>query len=298
MIITHNVMLGRIIRGTWRLSVFNLVVCCASWVAAQHLVINYFKVPLILPTLVGTALAFAVGFHNNQAYDRWWEGRIIWGAIVNESRTWARQCIQYLQGSIGQELIRTLVFRQIAFVHALRENLRYQNTADFTRYLTKSDLKYVEKYSNKHNAILDLQSSALNSIYEQGAIDGFKFMELNKSLTVLCNEMGKAERIKNTVFPTTYNYYSKVFIWLLASSVTMVLTETMGPWSILFGFLVGYVFLTTHEMGNALLEPFIVIPTGVALDQITRTIEINLLEMLNEQEIPEPIQPVNNEYIM
>jgi ion channel-forming bestrophin family protein len=298
MIITENVTLGRIISGTWKLSVFNFFTCLASWAMYNYIVRHHFEFPTILPTLLGTALAFAVGFHNNQAYDRWWEGRIIWGAIVNESRTWARQCIQYIADDTQRSLVRTLVLRHLAFVHALRENLRMVNDHTYQKYLSDEEITHVERSSNKHNAILDLQSASLGKAYTTGIIDGFRFIELNKSLTALCNEMAKAERIKNTVFPTTYNYYSRMFIWLLTASVTMVLTDSIGPWSIMFGFLVGYVFSTIHEIGNALLNPFVMIPTGIPLDQITRTIEINVLEMLGDKKIPGPIQPIKGEYVM
>ena len=81
-------------------------------------------------------------------------------------------------------------------------------------------------------------------------------------------------------------------------STTFVITDMVGAWSILYGTLIGYIFLTTHAIGQTLLNPFEPIPTGISLDQITRTIEINLLETLGESEIPEPIKSVNNEYIM
>ena len=110
--------------------------------------------------------------------------------------------------------------------------------------------------------------------------------------------MGKSERIKNTIFPPTYNFYTRVFVWILMISTTFVIANLVGAWSILYGTLIGYIFLTTHSIGLTLLNPFEPVPSGISLDQITRTIEINLLESLNESEIPEPIKIINNEYIM
>lgn len=110
--------------------------------------------------------------------------------------------------------------------------------------------------------------------------------------------MGKSERIKGTVFPPTYNFYTRVFIWILIISTTFVITNMVGAWSILYGALIGYIFITIHSIGQSLLNPFEPVPTGISLDQITRTIEINLLETLGESEIPEPIVSVNNDYVM
>ena len=81
-------------------------------------------------------------------------------------------------------------------------------------------------------------------------------------------------------------------------STTFVIADIVGAWSILYGALVGYIFITVHSIGQSLLNPFENIPSGISLDQIVRTIEINLLESLDESEIPEPIKIVNSEYIM
>jgi len=121
---------------------------------------------------------------------------------------------------------------------------------------------------------------------------------MNRIIVNFCSGMGKAERIKNTVFPPTYKYYTRVFIWVLIVSTTFELTPLIGMWAVLFGILIGYIFLTTHAIGQAILNPFESKPNGIPLDQITRTIEINLLEALKEKGIPEPIQSIKNEYVM
>lgn len=136
------------------------------------------------------------------------------------------------------------------------------------------------------------------NLYSTNRIDGFKFLELNKMLINFCNEMGQSERISNTVFPTTYNFYIKAFIWVFIISVTMVTAQTVGAWSIMLGVFIGYVFLTIHKIGQSLINPFLNMPTGIPLNQITRTIEINMLQTIEESEIPNPIESVDGEYIM
>lgn len=191
-----------------------------------------------------------------------------------------------------------MIYRHIAFLYVLKEALRGRKDEQLGKYLTAEEGREIELHHNKQNALLLKQSADLNALYQQGHIDGFKFMEMNQTITSFCNEMGKSERIRNTVFPTTYNYYTKTFIWIFIVSVTVVTSNLIGAWSILFGSLVGYVFLTIHNIGLLLINPFEFIPTGIPLDQITRTIEINLLEMLGEKDVPEPVRTVNDEYIM
>lgn len=304
MLISRNVRIGRIISGTGWYALFDLLTCVAAYLVNEYIVRDYFVFPALIPSILGTALAFFVGFNNNQSYDRWWEARKIWGALVNDSRTWARQIMHYTSTSdylSAEELSglrRTAIRRHIAFLYALKKNLRKSDTREHGEFLVSEELADVEKASNVPNAILSYQTAFVDNLYKKEAIDGFRFTEMNRMIVNFCDEMGKSERIANTVFPTTYNYYTRGFIWIFIVSTTMVTDNAIGYWSILFGALVGYVFLTTHSIGQALVDPFEPLPTGVPLDHITRTIEINLLEMLGEAEIPKPIQSVDGEYIL
>jgi len=304
MIITKKIRIKRVIIGTWKSALLVVLVCTASYFFSKWNFLDVNDVPAVIPSILGTALAFFIGFNNNQAYDRWWEARKIWGALVNDSRSWARQINAYLSvpdGQLKENLIekkKTAIFRHIAFLYALKGNLRNENIDDFGKYISQQELEKIKSQSNIHNAILNIQSSELEVLYRDNWIDGFRFIELNKMLIRFSDEMGKSERIKNTVFPPTYNFYTRVFIWVMMISTTFVVADVVGAWSIFYGALIGYIFIVIHHIGQVLLNPFENVPSGISLDQITRTIEINLLESLGESEIPEPIKIVNNEYIM
>jgi len=304
MLLTKNIKIKRVLIGTWKNSLFVVLVCTLSFLFSEYVFHEVVDLPAVIPTILGTALAFFIGFNNNQAYDRWWEARKIWGALVNDSRSWARQINYYLSLPEGQtkaelfEKKKTAIFRHISFLYALKANLRNEKNNDYKKYISQQELEKVEGQTNIHNAILNIQSSELETLRRENWIDGFRFIELNKMLIRFSDEMGKSERIKSTVFPPTYNFYTRIFIWILMISTTFVITSMVGVWSILYGTLIGFIFLATHAIGQTLLNPFEPVPTGIALDQITRTIEINLLETLGESEIPEPIVSVNNEYVM
>jgi putative membrane protein len=280
------------------------MVCLVAFLINEYFLIQYLQLPAIVPTILGTALAFFIGFNNNQAYDRWWEARKIWGGLVNDSRSWARQVLHYTSVASpflasDLEIIRhKLIRRQIGFVYALKENLRGTTDKGYRTFMSPDDVATIEKESNKANAILTLQSKDIAALNQAGVIDGFKLLAINDIIVRLCDEMGQSERIKNTIFPTTYSYYSRFFIWIFIICVTIVTADLVHFWSILLGTLVGYVFLTIHTIGQALLNPFDVIPTGIPLDQISRTIEINLLESIGEKDIPQPIRNVDKDVVM
>lgn len=304
MIIAKNIRISKIITGSGFNLILLILVCSASYLIDIFIFKDYVEVPSIVPGILGPALAFFIGFNNNQAYDRWWEARKIWGALVNDSRSWARQLIYYTSANSAEEinelrkLRRRTIYRHIAFLYALKENLRGSDEKEYKKFLNSKEYELLVSKSNTHNAILNEQSKDLEYITNRGWIDGFRFVEMNKTITKFCDQMGMSERIKNTVFPSTYVFYTKIFIWFLIISMTFVSADLVDFWSIPIGVFVGYVFLVTHSVGLTILNPFEPSPSGISLDQITRTIEINLLESLGEKEIPPPIQSINNEYIM
>ena len=303
MIITPNVRISRILEITWKTDFLILISCLLTYEADRYVLSEWFHLPPLIPTVIGTALAFFIGFNTNQAYDRWWEGRKIWGSLVNNSRTWARGILAYTddEGADTDELARMrtlMIHRQIAFLYALKSALRGRDPEDYHSYLSPEEIVQVEAHSNKQNAILMLQSQTLDWALRRGWINEFKFLHLNEVLVALTEDMGQAERIKNTVFPTTYHSFTRIIIWLFGVLITIIASETTGPWSILIGSLVSFVFQTTHIIGMSLLNPFEFTSSGVPLNQITRTIEINLLQMIGEGEVPQPVTPVRGEYVM
>lgn len=281
-----------------------MTTCIVAFLLHEFWLKKLFTFPTFIPTVIGTALAFFIGFNNNQAYDRWWEARQIWGSIVNNSRTWTRLLMNHTNTSDKlshddlEHIRKRMIKRHIAFLYVLKSYLRKEQSQEYMTYLQDGDTNKIDGQSNLHNAILSIQSAELEQLYKAEAIDGYKFLELHQTLTSFCDDMGKSERIRNTVFPTTYNYYSRLFIWIFVYSITMSLTDTIGAWSIVFGSLVGYIFFTIQALGQTLIEPFEDIASGVALNQITRTIEINLLEMLGEENIPAPVESIRGEYVM
>lgn len=290
---------SEIIQQTWRVDLIMIVSCAVAHFSRSYLFAKHIEVSPYIPTVLGTAIAFFIGFNNNQAYDRWWEARKIWGEIVNDSRTWGRDLLSYVDKNPESEvMVRRMILRHIDFLYALKHNLRDRMGKLQLKYLAPEERENVLKFSNVHNAILQNNSKDLKAVYDNKWIDGFEFLQLDAMLVKFSNEMGMSERIKNTIFPTTYSYLTKAFIWIFVVTFTLVISQYMGIYSIFVGWMVGFVFVSTQINGMNLVNPFKKHPVTVPISQITRTIEINLLEMMGEKDIPEPVKPINNAYIL
>ncbi len=294
MLLGKTLSLFRIVKFTWKADILMLLFCSIIYLIDAKL-LPHFMLPIAFPALMGTAIAFFVGFNNNQAYDRWWEARIIWGGIVNDSRSWARNLIAYNQDN---NATKRMIYRHIAFLYALRTSLRKYSDLDFHKYLSNSDLLQLDNCKHVANKLLTIQAHELKTLKLENKIDQFEFANLNGLIQNFCESMGKSERILNTIFPTNYIYFTKIFIWLFIALITLSTSSLVGASSIILGWMMGLVFNTIHLNGMNLMNPFEHNPSGIPLNSITRNIEINLLQELGEEAIPEPIKAINGEYIL
>ena len=222
-----------------------LVVCLYYF-----LELGWLKFPWTPLALIGTAVAFVIGFQNNSAYGRIWEARKIWGGIVNTSRTFG----MFVQDMITNEHrssplpkdelnheIKSLTYRHIAWMTALRHAMRaakpwetvvHERTnkewsemvhppewdstleEDLLPYLSKEDLGYVMSKNNKQTALLYLQSHHIRKLKEEGAIWEFSFLHLESVLEELFTLQGKSERIKNFPYPRHFASLNHYFMWV------------------------------------------------------------------------------------
>lgn len=301
MLLRDKLSFVQVFRLTWRLDLMILFFCTLAYLADTYWLKRHVAIPVTLSTVMGTAIAFFIGFNNNHAYGRWWEGRKIWGQLVNDSRSWARSLLSFCDQSASDEaphVARRMIFRHIGFLYALKASLRKTGDPYYEGYLSKQEAEDVAGNSNIPNAILNIQAADLQLLREQGAVDGFLFRDMNQLLMNHCNDMGKCERIRNTAFPPSYLFFTRVFIWIFVIMNTLLLAESIGYWSVIFGWLFGFVFHVTHQNGISIMNPFEQNMMSLPLDSITRTIEINLLEMLGHQPLPSPVEAIDGQYLL
>jgi putative membrane protein len=260
-----------------------------DWIALPH-------IPL---ALYGSAIGIILAFRNNSAYSRWWEARTLWGAVVNNSRSWGRQVLTGMRATAPGEVAelnamkKRLVYHQIAYVHALRQHLRgLEPWWELKSILPEDELTDLEGQKNVPLALQVRMGAMLDDCLERGWIDPMQWRALDESLNDLADAQGGAERIKNTPMPKQYDYFPQLFVQIYCVLLPLALVTNMGWFTPLGSTMVGFMFLALDKIGRDLEDPFDNTIYDVPLTSITRGIEISLRQMMGETELPAPEKPV------
>lgn len=249
------------------------------------------EMPLTIPTFIGTAISILLSFKLSQSYDRWWEARKVWGAIVNDSRSFVVQ-LQTLTSNGNDPVIKQIAFRQIAWCYSLGQTLRGLNPMEnLDQFLSPEDLEELQLHQNKPLALIQLNGKALKLLKEAGQLDVFAHMQLDDTLVRLCDSQGKSERIKSTVFPVTYSLFLHAIIYLFVITLSISLKDIGAMFEIPLLMLISIAFLLLEKSATHMQDPFENRPTDTAVTAIARTIEINIKQLLKETDIPQPYQP-------
>ena len=273
----------------------------ATWLSNRFIEIE--EPTTLLPSIAvfGTVMSLFLAFKTNESYNRWWEARILWGSMVNYSRSFARQVINLINVEVAvavkskEELSaihKQLVYRHIGYINAVRLSLRKQSSwEELEPFLNEKERLEVTNQANVATQIIHRQAQQLKAVFQSNNND-FRYMQLDSSLNEFYNIQGGCERIKNTVFPRIYSHLTTVFTWLFAFSLIFSLVDEFN-WQILaMRILVAYVFLTLEKISRSLKDPFENLISDTPMTAICRTIEIDLREMLGEQATPPPIEPI------
>lgn len=266
------------------------------------------SIPVAVPALLGTIISLLLAFRSNQAYDRWWEARILWGAIVNDSRSLARQILSFVDNPYGldeiEEFKSRFIKRQIAWCFALSQGLRgHSASKGLERYLDKDELQFIKKQRNVTVALLELHAMDLKKALIEGWINQYQQIEIDKTLTALCNHMGGSERIKNTIFPVTYSKYINMSIHLFIVLLPFGLIEYFGYMEVPVVIAIATFFLLVEKMAVHLQDPFENKPTDTPTTTICRNIEKDLCQMLDDNKLYEDkphaeMAPIGSYYIL
>ena len=289
--------------------------------------------PLAPLGTIGVAVAFYVGFKNNQSYDRFWEARKIWGGIVNVSRSWGNQTMTYVSsatadGSVDKSVVdktrETLIYRHLAWITALRYQLRRKTQWGFepkglprklvqptdvealkkqaVEFLGETELQTVCSYKNAATQILRKQGEHLRKLIEESPrlIEEFRLISMMDLITEMYALQGKCERIKNTPFPRQYAYFSSVFVWIFIFLLPFgIVGEFANRGALIWltvplTLVISWIFYTMETVGDTSEDPFENFVNDVPMTALCRTIEIDLRQMLGETDVPSPVEAVND----
>lgn len=251
-----------------------------------HPIFRKVSLPLSVPAMVGTVVSLLMAFRTAQSYERWWEARTIWGAIVNDSRTLIRQFIQFVPENSKEE-VKQFAERQIIWTYALGQALRKEKfSRKIQSYLDIHQIRAV----NIPNALLDKHSETIKKLSSEEIITEFRQVQLNETIARLCDSMGKCERIKNTVFPRSYSLLVHTLIYVFATILPFGLDDSQLTVEIVMTVLMPTLFIAIEKTAIIMQDPFENTPVDTPMTALAQTIEINLLEMIGEKEIPVKVQ--------
>ena len=334
MYVRRDIRWSIVMRFAWRnlvkFTLWSLAVTAAYvWLKPQNINIS---IPFAPISTIGIAVAFYVGFKNSQSYDRFWEGRKIWGGVVNYSRTWANQVLTYVNNRYTSDPLppealhaihHELIYRHIAWINALRIQLRKTTmldrenlsfTPDFQlqqdrectdqigAFLQQEEFDDVLAKANTATHLVKNQGRQLRQLESEGLVENFRHIDMMQTLEEMYNLQGKCERIKNTPFPRQYAFFSAVCVWIFVLLVPLGLVaefDKLGTdayiWlTIPFSIIISWIFTTIEIVGDNSEDPFENYVNDVPMTALCRTIEIDLREMLDETELPEKVQPVGD----
>lgn len=272
---------GKIKGGLLLVTIYSIVIA----ILYNNFHVTRITIPISVPMVLGTVISLLLGFRSNQAYDRWWEARIIWGAIVNDSRSLTRQITSFVSNPYEDEDIEAFkskfVRRQIAWCYALSHSLRGEDPfQSITRLLDEDEVIYLSKFRNVPSGILKLHEMDLIHAMKMGWINEYQQVEIDKTLTRLCDSMGKCERIKNTVFPSTYSLYIHFALNLFIMLLPFGIIEYLGFMEIPLVIAISASFMLIEKMAIHLQDPFENKPTDTPMTTISKTIETDLKQIL------------------
>lgn len=291
----HGSALARTVLRIIAVTLFSVVVTTAQLltnIEAYSLTVTPF-------TLIGLALAIFLGFRNNAAYDRYWEGRKLWGQMVNSARSFSREVLTLMQPPSEEEkaarhLQEDLVRRMIAYTHSLRHHLRESTPfEELANYIPGEELALMQSQKNVPNAILlDIARRVARAVqndwlseYDQGVIE--------RTLTDISNVQGGCERIKNTPIPFTYTILTHRIVASYLFSLPFGIVHTVGWLTPVVVLLISHAFLGLDDIGDEIDQPFGTEPQHLPLTALCRTIEVNLLQSIDVEDVPALLQPVN-----
>jgi ion channel-forming bestrophin family protein len=293
-----------ILRNAWPLLLLWCAVSAIAYTLYFKLGIKHIALPFAPIGVLGTALSIFLGFRNSSSYDRWWEARKIWGGIVNSSRNFSRQVLTLADSNNVAEnknRQREFIYRHLAWINALRFQLRGQtNTPQWNeelgKFLSTEELQQLQSAKNKATQLMLTQGKAIAIAARAGMFDDFRHMQLDNTLSEFYNLQGACERIKNTPLPRQYDFFNFLFLHAFLTILPFGLLEifqksALPALLIPLTMLCGFVFYIVEGVGRRNEDPFENKITDTPMTALCRTIEIDLRQMLDEENIPEKAEP-------
>lgn len=228
----------------------------------------------VVHALLGFVISMLLVFRTNTAYDRWWEGRRMWGALVNNSRNLAIKVDVMIRDKNDKELFKKLI---PAFAHVLNKHLKDEVVS---HELFDNATLRPDHYKHKPNQVAKAMIKHANDLYTKGSISGEQLIVLNAELQSFTDISGACERIKNTPIPYSYSAFIKKFIFFYVMSLPFGYVFQLGYYVIPVVVFVFFVLASLELIAEEIEDPFGTDANDLPLEKIAENIRKNVEELI------------------
>jgi putative membrane protein len=269
-------------RRLWFPIVVMIVYAAVDQLVDLELIGPALEIPTTLHVLLGSILGLLLVFRTNTANDRWWEGRKLWGQLVNDSRNLAVKirCLRSIDRDEGRRFGRLLVDFAVALKEHLREGIRPNRLSLYQNEHVAAEPQHVPL----HIAILVREQIAIWR--EQEVIDRIDDLMLDPHVHALMDVCGACERIRRTPLAPSYRTFIRRMIGLYLLTLPWGLIQPLGYWTVPVVGLITYFMLGLELEAEEVEEPFGRGAEDLPLDDICRTLEASITEVFKEDRVP------------
>lgn len=216
---------------------------------------TFFEGAIVFHSLLGVVLGLFLVLRTNTAYDRWWEGRKLWGQMVNDTRSLSMKVQAYLPKESRED---RMFFEHMVpnFVYAMKEQLRNGTKMEELDFLNEADEKRVKDSDHKPNMINTMLFERIHSIFKRGEITGEQLIIFDKDIKGFADIMGACERIKTTPIPYSYSMYIKKFLFIYTMTLPMAFVVDFGYWTVVLVALIFYILVSIELIAEEIEDPF------------------------------------------
>ncbi|MFA4868277.1 MAG: bestrophin family ion channel [Pedobacter sp.] len=269
-----------------RLILLLIMSICVVWFRGT---IFSFKVPLNPTplTLFGFVLALFLGFRNSVSYDRFWEGRKLWGALLIDTRSLARQALTLPNVEMDNKLTTDFIKLLISFTYALKHQLRGTDAEqDLKTRLNEEQFKMISTSRFKPIMIMKLMAEWVKNAKRDHKIDSIQQARFDENLDKLSDITGGCERIISTPIPYSYQVLLHRTVYLYCFLLPFGLVDSLQWLTPLIVVFIAYTFVAFEAIAEEIEQPFGTEANALALNEMCITIETTLLELVGEK-LPE-----------
>ena len=270
----------------------------AILILSTALVLAHHFYPRVIPTynngtafmMLGIALSTFLGFRNNACYDRWWEGRKVWGKIISGSRDLIRQTAVLAKHETER---KTLLELTSAFSHSLVDHLK--GTSSLPSLISNYPEEFIRAYQESHNKpsfILNEISKRLATLQQQQALSDIQYQMFDKSLTELNENQTSCERLNNTRVPFAYTLLLHRTAYIYCFLIPFGFTDILGWWTPVASLLVAYTLFGLDALSDELERPFSNLDNVLPVYAMATIIERDVCAAIGLP-LPKPVEPVD-----